>query len=345
MQLQEAQLVSEPQMILPLGTFYTRAYGKLEITAEFAGQIVDNWRRKVMGTRQPFIDTDHNWGKANGWIQDLQVREDGLYAAIDWTPQGRDNVENGYYKYFSADIGGCLDIETGDEVYPVLIAAALTNVPVMNIMPPVKLSESESGQDPEGATGQTDGDAPAHGDGGEGGPAEDNPMTYDDLVKGLSGLTLTTEQKGALVKALGLEPAAPAPDPAAATALAELRGQVTILGETNTRLTADLKTLQGQKLAERKAAAIKGAIDGFRILPKDKEAWEKKFDEAPDLVERILSELPKAIDDVKRGHGSAGTSEAEPELDADDEAAIALGEKKDPKYREKYLAARKAGAL
>jgi phage I-like protein len=166
--LQEAAPSSDWQMILPAGEFVTRQYGKLEFTQEFLQTLVQNWRDKVLGEREPFIDSDHDWGKANGWIKDLQARADGLYAKIDWTQLGRDNLSEKLYKYFSADIGSAVDLKTGEETYPVLIGAALTNVPQMNMMPPAHLSERRrklggpgSGRYPAGSGGKGDSKAAA----------------------------------------------------------------------------------------------------------------------------------------------------------------------------------------
>jgi phage I-like protein len=157
--LQEAKATSDWQMILPMGSFQTRRYGQLDLSETFLQEIVKNWKARVLGERQPFIDTDHDWGKSNGWIVDLRVQADGLYAKIDWTDLGRENVGKGYYKYFSADIEATLDTTTGEEHYPVLVATALTNTPQMHMMPPARLSSKRrfggagSGRYPAGSGG------------------------------------------------------------------------------------------------------------------------------------------------------------------------------------------------
>jgi len=136
--LQEVTITDEFQMILPIGTHYSAFYGKITITRQMIEQMVDNWRNRVMGNREPYIDTDHDGGAANGWIKELEAREDGLYAKIEWTEHGRELITSGQYRYFSAEFGTHVDVRTGDKHYPVLIAATLTNRPLMNQMPPAR---------------------------------------------------------------------------------------------------------------------------------------------------------------------------------------------------------------
>ena len=53
------------------------------------------------------VDVNHGWSesgdKASGWIKlnTLEVREDGIYAEIEWTNIGQELLENKYFKYLS----------------------------------------------------------------------------------------------------------------------------------------------------------------------------------------------------------------------------------------------------
>lgn len=60
------------QMIVPVGVFYSDWYGEIIITNSYNDAMVDNWKTKVLGNREPFIDTLHDQGAANGWIEDLE---------------------------------------------------------------------------------------------------------------------------------------------------------------------------------------------------------------------------------------------------------------------------------
>jgi phage I-like protein len=280
------------QLILPIGEYFTSAYGKLTITAEYCAKMVANWAGKVLGEREPFVDTDHDRGEANGWIKDLQVRADGLYAKVEWTDKGKALVEGGLFKYFSADIGSVIDVTNGDEVYPVLVAVALTNTPAMNTMPAAHLSETDGAAHGDGPTSGT-------GDGGA------EMKTFAEIMAALAAITLTDDDKGALRKLLGVEE--PKPDAALNTKVEALMGDVSMLRDVNKTLSDRLTVLTADAAAKRKAGVIELALNEGRIVPKDKEAWEKRFDQNPDLTSEILGSMPKQVDLSERGTGAGGT--------------------------------------
>ena len=138
---QEIKDTGEFQLILPIGNYHSPWYGEFAITKETVEDMVANWAAKVLGERTPYIDTDHDGGAAMGWMKEIEARADGLYARIDWTEPGRELLEKGLYKYFSAEIGDHMDIHTGLKIKNVLIAATLTNRPFMNTMPEAHLSD------------------------------------------------------------------------------------------------------------------------------------------------------------------------------------------------------------
>ena len=138
---QEIRDTRELQLILPIGKYHSPVYGEFEISKETCEDMAANWEAKVLGERSPYIDTDHDGGAAMGWIKELQAQEAGLYAGIEWTEPGRELLEKGLYKYFSAEIGDHMDIHTGLKIKNVLIAATLTNRPFMNTMPEAHLSD------------------------------------------------------------------------------------------------------------------------------------------------------------------------------------------------------------
>jgi len=139
--LKEAEVSEEYQMVLPVGLFHSKWYGEVIITEGYVQAMVDNWKKKVLKEQEPFVDTEHDRSRANGWIEDLRADRNGLYAKIKWTELGRQNVGQELFKYFSADIDMVIDVESGDIVYPVLVAVALCNTPVMKTLKKVHLSE------------------------------------------------------------------------------------------------------------------------------------------------------------------------------------------------------------
>lgn len=67
---------------------------------------------------------------AAAWC-DLEMKDDGLYAVnIDWTPQGKKDVEEGSYKYISP----YFDYDPDSREITTLTNAALTNLPALKQM-------------------------------------------------------------------------------------------------------------------------------------------------------------------------------------------------------------------
>ena len=161
------------QMVIPVGVFHDDWYGEIIITNSFTEAMVVNWEAQVLGNRQPFIDTNHRGGQANGWIELLESRDDGLYAKIKWTKLGVENIQEEYYKYYSAELGRTMLIDTGETAWPVLFAVTLCNNPVMNSMAPAHLSQ---------------GNPPAHRDGSThilGGVHNEDPSgNHSDVARG-----------------------------------------------------------------------------------------------------------------------------------------------------------------
>jgi phage I-like protein len=85
--------------------------------------VVDYEHQSLAGERAP----------AAGWIKNLEARDDGLWARVDWTVQARDYLANREYRYFSPVLR--LDPETRKPL--ALLHLGLTNVPAINHLPPL----------------------------------------------------------------------------------------------------------------------------------------------------------------------------------------------------------------
>jgi len=282
----------EFQMVLPVGVFYSDWYGEIIITNSFVTGMVDNWKNKVLGNRAPFIDTLHDRGKANGWIEDLDARDDGLYAKIRWTKQGQENIEEEYFKYFSSDLGQVTHIESGEKIWPVLFAVALCNTPVMNTMPQAHLSEPSKQFTHS-----------AHSDGVLNIPEGNMDIKLADVLEYLK--SAEGSEKTVVLKELGASE-----DHSQVVTLTEtvtkLEGEKKTLEDVNVKLSDQVKELQSKDHLRSKAEVIEKALTEGRILPKDKEEWEKRFDENPQFTTKILEGLPTAVDFKEHGNGSGG---------------------------------------
>ena len=85
--------------------------------------VIDYEHQSLQGERAP----------AAGWIKELEARDDGLWARVDWTRQAREYLEKKEYRYFSPVLR--LDPETRRPV--ALMHMGLTNVPAIKHLPPL----------------------------------------------------------------------------------------------------------------------------------------------------------------------------------------------------------------
>lgn len=165
-------------MVLPKGTFpgVLRSYDdagdevRRDIVQQFDDQafaaITDEWnaRKAAMGDNFPgmLIDYDHfshdedKPTGAAGWIEDLQVRDDGLWGMPRWSVDGRAKLEGGIYRLVSPVLGKFEKLGTKDEgdksldiMRPgSLVRLALTNDPQLRGMPPV--ANRDTNRNPQG---------------------------------------------------------------------------------------------------------------------------------------------------------------------------------------------------
>jgi phage I-like protein len=68
--------------------------------------------RKVLGGTDMMVDYDHQsalsatagvggTAKAAGWVKDLRIGDEGIYASVEWTPPAEEALKNREYRYVS----------------------------------------------------------------------------------------------------------------------------------------------------------------------------------------------------------------------------------------------------
>jgi len=129
--------------IMPFGR-YEHPLGSFEITPEIAEQIVANFRTDP---RDIVLDYEHQSlnavsngqpAPAAGWIKDLEVRDDGIWGRVDWTPEARRYIRNREYRYVSpVYVPEYRDPKTGEVIGPKIISVALTNTPFIPDLKPI----------------------------------------------------------------------------------------------------------------------------------------------------------------------------------------------------------------
>ncbi len=147
--LQEDGSQETEVQLCKVGRFHSPQYGEFEITLQDLEEMVANFENAPQKER--VVDYNHaseltcaaaEEGKAAGWIKELFIEDDGLWAVVEWTNQARNYIKEGEYRYLSPVIQFSFkDKETGEEVGTRLKSAALVNQPFLEGMSPVQFQE------------------------------------------------------------------------------------------------------------------------------------------------------------------------------------------------------------
>jgi phage I-like protein len=135
-----------------IGTWW-KGKQKIRITRDMLSQVVANFRKRPNG--EVPIDYDHGIEyaagsgaavPAAGWIKAIEDAPDEhgiLWAMAEWTEKAAEHIRGREYKYFSPVIDpGTRDNKTGEQQGWTLTSAALTNIPVLQDLPAIALSEA-----------------------------------------------------------------------------------------------------------------------------------------------------------------------------------------------------------
>ena len=256
----------------------------LSMAADFRSRgvdlVIDYEHQSLQGERAP----------AAGWIKDLEARDDGLWARVDWTQQARDYLEKKEYRYFSP----VLRLDPATRRPLALLHVGLTNVPAIKHLPP--LVARWGGAAPPGA-----------------------PRPAEPAVRALAAKMDSVKEKGKMVEQLkrlmGLEPeveegavcgkALEAFRDLASTlnlpgevSVAQLKGAVEALKAGASRLVKAEEALQALKVRLAKETAdrcVEEALQAGKVSPaqrgwaleycrRDPEGFQTYADRAPKLV-------------------------------------------------------------
>ena len=157
-------------------------YGTTTVNREIGSRYVENLKSNVRGQD---IATNYEHGedpakgaKASGWIRDAELRDDGVYLQVEFTPTAIQEIKNGEWKYFSAESYDEWEHpHTGQKYQYVLAGGALTNRPWVKGMLPINFSEvmveTEQGIKPKNESKEME-----HSEPGTGNPPQ--PRTDED---------------------------------------------------------------------------------------------------------------------------------------------------------------------
>jgi len=128
--------------ILKVGNWEHPIYGELIITEERLKRFKENFD---LGIRKGVaIDVEHKSDEgAVGWVKNLTIKDDSLFALVEWTNEGIQLIRNKKFRFFSPEFDDYYeDAKTGEEFRDVLIGGAITNRPFLQDLQEVVLSEN-----------------------------------------------------------------------------------------------------------------------------------------------------------------------------------------------------------
>lgn len=134
--------------ILPVGEFFHRGYGKLEITPKLVGEIAGNFGKYPVYPVP--VKLGHGDGApAGGTVTKAEARSDGLYITFETDTETAEAIRKRRYRYMSAEYDIGYRDGTGANVGGVITGAGLVNQPGHPGVAPFMLSDytGEEGKD------------------------------------------------------------------------------------------------------------------------------------------------------------------------------------------------------
>ena len=142
--------------LLPVGRFYDKRYGEVNISSEKIKKMADNFG-KFPAYEVP-VKLGHNDGaKSPGKVINVEAKDSGLEITMLVDAETAKNINDKKYRYMSAEFeDDYMNKETGESVGPVLLGAALVNQPANPYMQPLKLADTTFNLFPEEETDMTE---------------------------------------------------------------------------------------------------------------------------------------------------------------------------------------------
>lgn len=134
--------------VYPFSSWSHPIFSDTSIDEEIATSLKASFDSKVYGEQELVVSYDHGLdpakgGKAAGWYEQLDVRDDGLWGLVRFTDVARSEIESGEWRYFSGEhYDEWENPHTGETHQLVFCGGAVTNRPyVKEGMIPLNFSE------------------------------------------------------------------------------------------------------------------------------------------------------------------------------------------------------------
>lgn len=111
------------------------------IDQKYFSNVIRNFENNVTKDELP-VNMEHDRTKAQGWYKRVYQEGDALFADVELTKDGADNLNGKHYKYFSIEVQDKYqDKDTNQRFDNVLVGGALTNYPYFNGMEKIVASD------------------------------------------------------------------------------------------------------------------------------------------------------------------------------------------------------------
>lgn len=312
------QIASKVQ-IAKTGAFKDPRYGAFTITLADFRKWIKNFQdlHRSEGREGLPVDVDHRPEKSGdteavGWITELSVKGNELWATVEWNSVGKELVADRRYKYLSPTYVHNYKDEHGKEHGTALIGVALTNRPFLT-MATVNLSEAAFAEETY------------------------TPEKMPDLTKIAQALQLSEDADEATVLSAISKLADAAPTtPVSLADQAKAEGKVVLDADS-------LRELQEQALAGAHAATLLAkqtfetkfdvCLSKGTVAPAQKDLFSKMYDKDADGTLALLDSLQPIVNVEPQGSnggtdtGIALSVKAEAGEHAVDDQSIALHER------------------
>lgn len=129
--------------IIPIGEWNHDLYGPMSITKSDIKEFMQNFNQEIR--KGVFITAGHEGFQelpAVGWMKSLEMRENGLWANVDWTELGKEVISDKQYKFFSPEFYRDYEDPQTHQIYRnVLTGGALTKSPYFKELEAVVFSD------------------------------------------------------------------------------------------------------------------------------------------------------------------------------------------------------------
>ena len=137
----------------PYGSWKGHPAGPIDFNDKTFGEILKNFRNKKT---PPAMDYDHDMLDeskpgpkiASAWIHDMEIRDSGLWALVEFTERARHLIKTGEIRYVSPAVDfKAKSRKTNKPIGAELYNAALTNMPFLDGLTPIRLTRISMDKD------------------------------------------------------------------------------------------------------------------------------------------------------------------------------------------------------